>query len=90
MSTVTIELPSQLYATLESLAEEEQVDLVEMLCRWAELTRQRRRWLHNWAKLDALVAEEGGLYVGATRDEVVAQLREQRGEIFEAEYAHLY
>ncbi len=90
MSTVTIELPSQLYATLESLAEEEQVDLVEMLERWAELTRQRRRWLQDWAKLDALVAEEGGLYLGATRDEVVEQLRKQREEIFEAEYAHLY
>lgn len=52
MNAVTIELSSQLYATLESLAEEEQIALVEMLRRWAELTRQRRRWLQNWVKTD--------------------------------------
>jgi hypothetical protein len=90
METVAIELPSQLYTDLQSLANEEQVDLLEMLTHWAALARQRRAWIQGWKELQRLVQQEGGLQTGATKEEIVTQMRKTRQEIFEAEYAHLY
>ena len=90
MNTMTLTLPARLYTDLQSLATEEQVDLVEMLSRWADLARQRRTWLQGWQELRTLIKQEGGLQIGATKDEVVEQMRKTRHEIFETEYAHLY
>ena len=56
----------------------------------AELAYQRRAWLHGWAELRSLIEQEGGLQVGATKEEIVEKMRQTRYEIFEAEYAHLY
>mgnify|MGYP006955168391 CR=1 FL=1 len=36
------------------------------------------------------IRREGGLHVGATKEDVVERLRQTRREIFDAEYAHLY
>lgn len=90
METVTLELPAELYADLQALATEDQVDVVEMLTRWARLAHQRHTWIQGWDDLRELVRQEGGLQVGATKEEVVEQMRKTRHEIFEAEYAHLY
>jgi hypothetical protein len=88
--TVTLQLPAPLYDDLQTLAEEEQVDLVEMLDRWTSLARQRRAWLRGWQELGELVRQDDGLQVGMTKEQVVEQMRKTRYEIFEAEYAHLY
>jgi len=88
--TITLELPIQVYTDLKALADEAQVDLVEMLRRWAQLTKEQRSWRQTWEDLCQLVKEEGGLNVGATKEKVVEQMRKTRQEIFEAEYAHLY
>jgi hypothetical protein len=40
--------------------------------------------------LQKQVRAAGGFQLGNTKEEVIAKLREQRQEIFEAEYAHLY
>jgi hypothetical protein len=90
VSTVTLELPASLHADLQSLATEEQTDLVEMLSQWVKLARQRRAWIRGWKELQTLVEQEGGLQVGTTREAIVEQMRKTRREIFEAEYAHLY
>lgn len=39
--TVTLQLPTQLYADLQSLATEEQTDLVEVIARLVAIARQR-------------------------------------------------
>ncbi|MBN1888952.1 MAG: hypothetical protein JW850_13240 [Thermoflexales bacterium] len=88
--TMTLELPADLYTDLQSLAAGEKVGLVEMLTRWATLARQRHAWIQGWEELRELIKREGGLLVGATKEEVVEQMRKTRQEIFEAEYAHLY
>jgi hypothetical protein len=87
---VTIQLPAQLYEELQSLAAEEQVDLVEIIDRLVTTASQHRAWLRDLSALRAQIQQDGGLQVGASRDEVVEQLRQSRREIFEAEYAHLY
>jgi hypothetical protein len=88
--TVTLELPDQLYTDLQSLAAENRVGLIEMLTRWATLSRQRRTWLRGWEELGELVRQDEGLQVATTKEEIVEQMRKTRHEIFEAEYAHLY
>jgi hypothetical protein len=89
-TTVTLELPVWLYADLQALADEEQLNLVEMLTRLAKQASQHRAWVRGWEELREQIRQDGGLQVGHTKDEVVEQTRKTRQEIFEAEYAHLY
>lgn len=89
-STVPLQLPAGLYAELQSLAQEEQTDPVIILSRLVAAARLRRAWLSDLAALRQQIVQDGGLQVGATKQEVVERLRHTRREIFEAEYAHLY
>jgi len=87
---VSIQLPAHLYAELQSLAAEEQTDPVEIIDRLVTAASQHRAWLRDLTALREQIRQDGGLQVGASRDEVVERLRQTRREIFEAEYAHLY
>lgn len=89
-TTMTLELPAELYNDLQSLATEEQVDLVDMLAHWTTLARQRRSWIQGWKELCTLIQQEGGMQVGATKEQVIEQMRQTRTKIFETDYAHLY
>jgi hypothetical protein len=51
---------------------------------------QRQAWQQEFRELQKQVRAAGGIQLGATKEEVIAKLREQRRQIFEAEYAHLY
>ena len=87
---VTIRLPAGLYAELQTLAQEEQAEPVAILSQLVKAARQQRAWLNDLAALREQIEQDGGLQVGATREEVLERLRRTRREIFEAEYAHLY
>lgn len=87
---VSIELPPELYADLESLALEDQVDPVEMIAKLLASARSRRSWQRELTELRNQIERDGGLQVGATKDEVVERMRQTRRAIFETEYAHLY
>ncbi len=88
--TVTFQLPTQVYADLQSLALDQQTDPAEMVARLIATARQRRAWLRDLSALREQIRQEGGLQVGVSKDEIVKQMRQTRREIFEAEYAHLY
>jgi type II secretory pathway predicted ATPase ExeA len=87
---VPLQLPAGLYADLQSLAKEEQTDPVVILSRLVAAARLRSAWLSDLAALRQQIVQDGGLQVGATKQEVVERLRRARRKIFEAEYAHLY
>ena len=87
---VSIELPAHLYAALLSLAAEEQADPVVVIDRLVTAASQHRSWLRDLAALRKQIEQDGGLQVGASKDEVMERLKRTRREIFEAEYAHLY
>lgn len=87
---VTIQLPAQLYAKLQSLAAEEQTDPVEVVDRLVTAASRHRAWLRDLAALCEQIRQDGGLQAGTSKDEVVERLRQTRRDIFEAEYAHLY
>jgi hypothetical protein len=87
---VTIELPAGLYSELELLATEEQTNPVEVINRLVTAASQHRAWIRDLSALRNQIEQDGGLQVGASKDQVVERLRQTRQEIFEAEYAHLY
>lgn len=88
--TMTLELPASLYADLESLAAEEQQNLVEVLAHLVKAASRRSAWLSDVRALREQIRLDGGLAVGHTKEQVVEQLRQTRREIFENQYAHLY
>ncbi len=87
---VTIQLPANVYAEIQSLAAEEQSDPVAVISRLVSIASQRRAWLRDLAALREQIRQDGGLQVGSSKDEVIERLRRTRREIFAAEYAHLY
>jgi len=87
---VTIELPAKLHDELQALASEECASPAEVIQRLVSAATRHRSWLRDLTALRELIREEGGLQVGASREEVIARLRQTRREIFETEYAHLY
>ena len=89
-AVVALEIPQNIYTELQTLAQEEDLDLVELLTRWVRLAQQQRTWQRDLQELRDLIQKEGGLHVGTTKEEVVEQMRKTRQEIFEVEYAHLY
>ncbi len=89
-SKISVQLPPELYGKLLQLATEEQVDPVEIVARLVDAATQRRAWLRTLDELREQIKRDGGLHVGANRDEVVERLRQTRQDIFDAEYAHLY
>ena len=92
MSTqvVTIQLPANLYAEIQSMAAEEQIDPVEVIDRLVTTASQQKAWLRDLNALREQIRQDGGLQVGSSKDEVIEKLRQTRREIFKAEYAHLY
>ena len=92
MSTqvVTIQLPANLYAEIQSMAAEEQIDPIEVIDRLVTTASQQKAWLRDLNALREQIRQDGGLQVGSSKDEVMEKLRQTRREIFKAEYAHLY
>jgi hypothetical protein len=89
-ATVTLQLPAGLYTELKALAQEDHTEPVAFLSQLITTARERRAWMNDLAALRKQIAEDGGLRIGSTKEEVVERLRQTRREIFEAEYAHLY
>lgn len=89
-TTVTLQLPAGLYTELQALAQEEHTEPVIFLSQLLKTARQHRAWTNDLAALRKQIAQDGGLKIGNTKEEVVERLRQTRREIFEAEYAHLY
>jgi hypothetical protein len=84
-TTIAVQLPAEVYTKLAQLAAEEQVDPVEVMSRLIDTATQHRAWLRNLSALREQIEHDGGLHVGASRDEVVERMRQTRQEIFDAD-----
>jgi len=89
-TTIPVQLSADVYTKLAQLAAEEQVDPAAVVSRLIDTATQQRAWLRSLSALREQIELDGGLYVGASREEVVERMRQTRQEIFDAEYAHLY
>ena len=51
---------------------------------------QHEAWRREFRQLQHDVRATGGFGLGETKEDVIARLREQRRQIFDTDYAHLY
>ncbi len=47
-------------------------------------------WQRDFGRLQQQIRASGGFGLGETKEEVIANLREIRRQVYEEEYAHLY
>ena len=91
---ITWEVPDKLYdeliETQEELAFPQLADLIAQAVQRYLAETKRQAWQSEFRALQKQVRMGGGLQMGATKEEVIDTLREQRRQLFEAEYAHLY
>jgi hypothetical protein len=87
---VSLQLPASLYEKLQTIATEENTDVVGAIAQFVATANQKKSWLQDLANLRQQIQTEGGLQIGNTKEEIAAKLHQTRQEIFEAEYAHLY
>jgi hypothetical protein len=87
---VSLQLPITLYDKLQTLAKEDNTDVVGAIARFVAIANQKKNWLQDLAALRQQIQSEGGLQIGDTKEAIAARLHQTRQEIFEAEYAHLY
>ncbi|MBI3960929.1 MAG: hypothetical protein HY328_19125 [Chloroflexi bacterium] len=96
MSSTAIvwEVPEGLYRELltaqQELAFPHLADLIAQAVQRYLAEVQRQEWQQEFRELQKQVRMSGDLQLGATKEEVIDRLREQRRQLFEAEYAHLY
>lgn len=88
------EVPEPLYSELlnvqRELAYPSLVDLIAQAVQRYLAEVQQQVWQQEFRELQKQVRAAGGIQMGVTKEEVIAKLREQRSQIFEADYADLY
>ena len=91
---ITWEVPEGLYRELlwaqEELAYPSPLDLISQAVQRRLAEIRREAWQREFRLLQQQVRATGGFGLGETKDEVIANLREIRRQIFEEEFAHLY
>lgn len=88
------EVPGNLYGELleaqKELAFPRLADLVTQAVQRYLAEIQSEVWQQEFRAFQKQVRAAGGFDLGATKEEIIVRLRQQRQELFEAEYAHLY
>ena len=88
------EIPEGLYGELmwaqKELAYPNMIELVSQAVQRYLAEIKHDAWLSEFYQLQKLVRASGGFNLGETKEEVINKLREQRRQLFEEDYAHLY
>jgi len=88
------EIPERLYGELmwaqKELAYPNLIALVSQAVQRYLAEIKHETWLREFRQLQQQVRATGGFGLGETKEEVINKLREQRRQIFEEDYAHLY
>ncbi len=87
-------VPESLYRELEcaqqELAYSTLTDFVSQAVQRYLADIHHENWQREFRQLQKQIRSTGGFGLGHTKEEVIANLRKQRREIYETEYAHLY
>lgn len=93
-TAITWEVPENLYRELikvqHDLAYPQLGDLIAQAVQRYIAEVEAQSWQQEFRSLQKAVRQQGGFTLGTTKEEVITHLREQRQQLFEAEYAHLY
>lgn len=74
----------------ETLAFPRLTDMITQAVQRYLAEARQETWRSEFRRLQAHVRANGGFQLGETKDEIIAALREQRRELFEADYADMY
>jgi len=66
------------------------VDLVSQAVQRYLSEARHESWWQEFRKLQQYVRASGGFQLGQTKEEIIANLREQRRQIFDSDYANMY
>lgn len=66
------------------------VDLVSQAVQRYMAEARHETWWQDFRKLQQQVRASGGFKLGQTKEEIIANLREQRRQLFESDYADMY
>ncbi len=89
-ATVALNLPRDVFESIEILANEAHMSSVEIVKTWLNRELDHRKWLNDWQDLRTQIKIDGGLEIGLTSDQIIEKLRQTRHEIWDADYAYLY
>lgn len=87
---VNLQLPAKLYEKLQRLANEKQTDPINIITQLVTEAEQRKDWLQDLRALRQQIKNEEESTIAVSKENIIAQLRQTRQEIFETEYEHLY
>lgn len=65
-------------------------DLVSQAVQRYLAEARHETWWQEFRSLQQQVRASGGFQLGQTKEEIIANLREQRRQVFESDYANLY
>lgn len=66
------------------------MDLVSLAVQRYLAEIRHETWWVEFRKLQQQVRASGGFQLGQTKEEIIANLRKQRHQIFESDYANMY
>jgi hypothetical protein len=66
------------------------MDLVSQAVQRYLAEVRHETWWQEFRKLQQQVRASGGFQLGQTKEEIISNLREQRRQIFESDYANMY
>ncbi len=91
---VVWEIPEGLYNELvwaqQEMAFPDLVDFISQAVQRRLAEIQYEAWRRDFQRLQRDIHAAGGFGLGDTKEEVIANLRQIRQQIFEEDYAHLY
>ena len=91
---VVWEIPEGLYNELiwaqQEMAFPDLVDFISQAVQRRLSEIQHEAWRRDFQRLQRDIHASGGFGLGDTKEEVIANLRQIRQQIFEEDYAHLY
>lgn len=92
--TIVWDVSETLYADIiqaqETLAFPRPTDLIAQAVQRYLAEVRDETWRNEFRRLQQQVRANGGFQLGETNEEIITALREQRRQLFEAEYANLY
>ncbi|MBF0118329.1 MAG: hypothetical protein HQK79_05795 [Desulfobacterales bacterium] len=87
---VSDNLYDEMIKVQEELSFPDLIDLISQAVQRYIAETQHETWRFEFRKLQKQVHSSGGFQLGQTKEQVIAKLREQRHQIFESDYAHMY
>ena len=91
---VVLKIPNQMYAEMSRVKKEQSfrniTDLISLAVQRYLADVQHEAWWNDFRILQKEVRSSGNFKLNQTKEDVTANLRKQRKQIFDSDYANMY